>query len=277
MLHHQAELLINLLHYLAVGSYLGAAALLGAAFVRGDRELPRGITAMLVAALASHAGALVAYGVTWGELPLVGLGPSLSTLALLIAIGSLFMAIVGGVGPLGLVLLPLVVVLIGIAIWTGVRPSGAPLAFRGPWFALHVVFGFVGYAGLTLAFAAGLMYLLQFRELKNKRFGAAFRFFPPLDTLDRVGQRALLVGFPALSLALVLGWAWTARFQRSLEIRNPQVIWGVLTWIVFAAALAARHRARQGRRAALVSVVGFAVVVASYLILRAQSSGTGFL
>ena len=276
-MHHKAELLINLLHYLALGGYLGAVALLAASFVRGDRNLPPAASATLAAALASHAGALVAYGITWGELPLVGLGPSLSTLALLIATGSLFVAIVGGVGPLGLVLLPLVGVLTGIAIWTGVRPSGAPLAFRGAWFALHVVFGFVGYAGLTLAFAAGLMYLLQFRELKSKRFGAVFRFFPPLDTLDRVGQRALLGGFLALSLALVLGWAWTARFQRSLEIRNPQVIWGVLTWIVFAAALAARHRARQGRRAALVSVVGFAVVVASYLVLRVQSSGTGFL
>jgi ABC-type transport system involved in cytochrome c biogenesis permease subunit len=274
----EAELLINILHYVALGSYLAAAGLLGASFIRGSRDLPVGATALLGLGFLAHLAGLIAYSVEWGEPPLVGLGPSLSTLAFIIALGALSLATLRAVSPLGLVLLPLVVLLTAVAIWSGVRPSGEHMAFRGLWFALHVLFAFVGYAALALAFAAGLMYLLQFRELKSKHFGAVFRFFPALDTLDRVGRRALLVGFPALSLALVLGWAWTARFQHSFEVRNPKVMWGVLTWAIFVAALLARRGSgRQGHRAALASVLGFALIVASYVWIRVQTPGAAFL
>jgi ABC-type transport system involved in cytochrome c biogenesis permease subunit len=61
---------------------------------------------------------------------------------------------------------------------------------------------------------------------------------------------------------------------------NPKVVWGVITWLVFIAALAARagRGAPGARRGALVSVVGFAVVVAAYVLLRAsEHQGAGFL
>ena len=61
---------------------------------------------------------------------------------------------------------------------------------------------------------------------------------------------------------------------------NPKVVWGVITWLVFVAALVARagEGAARARRGALVSVVGFAVVVAAYVLLRAaESAGAGFL
>lgn len=270
--------MILLLHAVALTGYALAATLLAVSFARGGRQSLAGVLTLLGVGVAAHAASLGLYRATWGELPLVGLGPSLSVLAFLIALGSLAVAAFGEMGPLGLVLLPLVVLLGGVSAWTGVQPSGEPLAFRGPWFAMHVVLAFLGYASLALAFAAGLMYLLQFRELKSKRFGAVFRFFPPLDTLDRVGQRALLAGFPALTLGLVLGWAWTVRFQGSFEIRNPHVLSGVLAWVVIAAVLGVHAgRGRQGWRAALASVLGFAVVVVSYVMFRVQSPDAGFL
>ena len=270
--------MVLVLHAVALTGYAFAAGLLAVSFARGGRDRVSGLVAVLGIALLAHASSFAMYLADWRELPLVGIGPSLSVLAFLIALGSLGVAVFGGLGPLGLVLLPLVVLVGGIAAWMGIEPSGQPLAFRGPWFAMHVVLAFLGYAGLALAFAAGLMYLLQFRELKSKRFGAVFRFFPPLDTLDRVGQRALLAAFPALTLGLVLGWAWTFRFAGSLEIRNPHVLSGVLAWVVIALALAARAgRGRQGHRAAVASVFGFAVVVVSYVLFRVQSPEAGFL
>jgi ABC-type uncharacterized transport system permease subunit len=179
----------------------------------------------------------------------------------------------------GLVLVPVAAAVAAIAEIVGVRPSGAVMSFRGPWFVVHVVLAFLGYAGLTVAFAAGLMYLIQFRELKSKRFGAIFRFFPPLDTLDRIVRGSLVAGWAFLTLALAVGWAWNARFGRPMSAGNPQIVWGVLTWLVFAAALGARlGGGRPARRAALASVVGFAVVVGGYLLLRvAEGRGGTFL
>src|SRR5690606_1802339 len=107
------------------------------------------------------------------------------------------------------------------------------------------------------------------RELKGKRFGRMFRFSPPLAVLDRAGRQALAVGFPAWSLALGLAWAWTIRFERGILLTNPQVKWGLVTWFVFVLALASRSGpAGRDRRGAWASVLGFAVVVAVYVILR---------
>ena len=268
------------LHLAALGLYAVAAALLGVSLARSARRLPAAATGCLALAVAAHGGALAAYRAEHGEWPLVGLGPSLSVLALLVAIGSLFLATLGRTGPLGLVLVPVAAALAAVAEVAGVRPTGQEMAFRGPWFVLHVVLAMVGYAGLTVAFAAGLMYLLQFRQLKGKRFGAVFRFFPPLDTLDRIGRGALLAGLPALSVALALGWAWAERFGFTMQSGNPKIVWGVITWIVFVAALVARagEGAARARRGALATVVGFAVVVAAYVLLRAsEQQGAGFL
>jgi len=268
------------LHLAAVGLYAFGAALLGISFARDQRRLPSIALGVVGVAIAVHAGSLIAYQGEFGEMPLVGLGPSLSLLSLLVAIGSAGVATVGRTGPLGLILVPVAAALAAVAQVVGLRPDGELHDFRGPWFVLHVVLALVGYAALAVAWAAAVMYLLQWRQLKGKRFGAVFRFFPPLDTLDRIGRLALIAGLPVLTVALLLGWAWTERFGQPMSPTNPKVVWGVLTWLVIAASLGVRvGGGRTARRAALATVVGFALVVVSYLLLRAGIAhpGGGFL
>ncbi|MBI4538688.1 MAG: cytochrome c biogenesis protein CcsA [Gemmatimonadetes bacterium] len=223
------------------------------------------------AALAAvvHAVALTRYSLQFGALPLVGLSPSLSSLALVLGVSLVALLALGEAKRVGLLVIPLILVLEGSALAIGVRPAGQALAFRGPWFALHVTLAFVGYAGLAIAFAAGLMYLIQFHELKSKRLGRVFRFVPPLGTLDRLGRLALAGGFTTLTVSLVVGWAWAVQFGHPVGLTDPQVIWGLLTWLVFVAVLVARGSgAERSRRAAVTVVVGFGVVVVSYVVLR---------
>jgi ABC-type uncharacterized transport system permease subunit len=267
------------LHLIALALYALSAALLGVSMARSHRSLPAVAATVLGAAILVHLAELFAYAREFHELPLVGLGPSLSVFALLIAVGSLGLATLGRTGPVGLVLVPVAAAVAAVAEIVGLQPSRQVMDFQGPWFVFHVVLAFLGYAGLTVAFAAGLMYLIQFRELKSKRFGAIFRFFPPLETLDRIGRGGLIAGMSFLTLALLVGWAWTERFGRPMSPGNPKVIWGILSWLVFAAALAARAGGqRPARRAAVASVVGFAVVVAGYVVLRiGEAAGGAFL
>ncbi len=256
--------------------YAVAAVLLGVSFARGDRRLPSVARAVLALGLAGHLWALASFTSDWGELPLVGLGPFLSTFAFLVGLGTLISSTFGHAGTVGLVMLPVVTLLMAVAVAVGIVPAGEPGAFRGVWFVVHVVAACVGYAGLTVAFAAGLMYLLQFRELKSKHFGAIFRFFPPLETLDRLGRRGLLVGFPFLTLAMLVGWAWTARFHAAATPGESKLVWVFLSWMVFLGAILSRFGGgRPSHRGALASVIGFLVVVVIYLVLRVQTSHGG--
>lgn len=265
--------MIGWLHVAALGLYGLASAVLGISFARAQPRLAQAASVLLSAGLVAHVYALAEFSARWAELPLVGLGPSLSTLAFLIGLGTLIATTLSQARTLGLVLVPVVTLLTAVAGAVGVVPTQETLDFRGVWFVLHVVFAFVGYVGLAVAFAAGLMYLLQFRELKSKHFGAVFRFFPPLDTLDRLGQKGLLVGFPFLTLAMLLGWAWTTRFSSLAQPDNTKLVWVILSWFVFVAALLARTGSgRRGHRGAVASVIGFVVVVLIYVVLRVQTT-----
>jgi HemX protein len=268
-------MMVTIIFATALVLYLGASGALAASFADGRGVAPRTGAAMAAGAVILHGLGLVAYTIRYAELPLVGLAPSLCTLAFLIAVFHFVVALASESKPVGLVLVPIIAVLLAVALVLGIAPSDEPLAFRGVWFSLHVLLAFIGYAGLAVAFAAGLLYLLQFRELKDRRLGRVFRFFPALPTLDKLGRYGLSVGFPALTLALLLGWAWTVRFQRTFAVSNPQVIWGVLTWMAFAAVLGLRVASgrESERRAALASVVGFVLVVVSYLVLRVFMAG----
>ena len=264
------------LHLATLLVYLAAAGLMGVSFARNDRKLTVIATAVLAAGVLSHAWALSEFTAAWDELPLVGLGPSLSTLAFLIAVGTLIASTLGHALTVGLLLIPVVVLLVGVAAAVGIAPNGEAGAFQSVWLVLHVIFAFAGYAGLTVASAAGVMYLLQFRELKSKHFGAIFRFFPPLETLDRLGRLGLMAGFPFLTLAVILGWAWTTRFQGVAAPGVDKLAWVVVSWFVFAGALGARlGGGRPSHRGALASVLGFVVVVIVYLVLRVQSADGG--
>jgi ABC-type uncharacterized transport system permease subunit len=255
------------LHIVALLLYAGVGGLYGLSLASGRTEVPRRGIGLIGAAVAAHAAALVTFTAVYRELPLVGLGASLSSFAFLVGTSLLAAASVTESRPLGLVLAPIIAVVLLAVLALGVAPTREELEFRA----------FVAYAAMAVAFAASLLYLRQFRQLKDKRFGRIFRFAPSLESLDTLARRALLIGFPALTFALVLGWAWTIRFRHSLNMDDPKILWAMFTWIAFAVALIARRsRVDVERRAARVTVTAFAAIVLVYVVLRISIAGRGF-
>jgi HemX protein len=155
----------------------------------------------------------------------------------------------------------------------GMTPFLEPQGARAVWLAMHIILSFIGIAAYATAAAAGTMYLVARHELKSAKFGPVFRFFPPLDTLDRVNHVASIAGFLGLTLGLTLAAAYSVEY-RALVI--PQLIWGVGAWAgVSALALGRVLRGWQARRAAVMSAVTFASVIALYLVFRMASLNRG--
>lgn len=268
--------MILALHLIAFVLYATAWTLQLRGF-RAGREPGRNELLAVRAGAATHAAGLILFTATHRLLPLVGVGPASSSLALAIAVFVTVASVRDELRPSGLLMLPLVLLVLGEALFVGVTPAHEQITFRGPWFVLHVSTIFVGYAGLATASAAAIMYLLQFRALKQKEFGSVFRFFPALDSLEQLNKIGLAVGFPALTVGLLAGWSWTLTFGRGLDLENPGAVLGIVTWLAYLAAIAVRLRpGLRAESSAAVSALAFLVTFTVFILLRLTARETGF-
>lgn len=269
--------MVSLLHLAALAGYLGSWAVFLRDFREGDARRAGVGWRLAVGAAAVHLAGLVAFTLVHDTLPLVGLGPASSTLALVIAALLLGASVREEVRPSALFVVPLILLLLSEAVAVGLEPAVRQTSFRGPWFVVHVASVFAGYAGLALASAAAAMYVLQFRTLKRKDFGSVFGFMPSLDSLDRLNRAGLGLGFPALTLGLVAGWSWTLTYGGGWELRNPQVVFGVVTWLAYLGAILVRvWPGGRGERSAGATSAAFVLTVAVFGALRLLTGGSGF-
>jgi len=261
-------------HFIAITLYLAAAALAATPFARPVGAPVRGVVALLGVGLMAHAAALLAYVHRVGQLPLTGLGPSLSFAGLLLAATLLIVELAARDVSLTLAAAPLAALPTLCANLIGMVPGAEPIGARGAWLVAHVALSFIGIAAFATAAAAGLMYLVEHRDLKSRRFGAIYRFFPPLATLDRVNHVAAVAGWLLLTLGVVLAVTYSLAYR---ELSVLKVVWATGAWLaVSGIAIGRVVGGWQARRAAIYSSVSFAAVVLLYVAFRvAETNGGG--
>ena len=230
-----------------------------------------------LAASAVHVAGLIVFWITFRTPPLVGFGPAAATLALTLAVGLFLLAGTADRSSAGLLVLPLVLVFLAASVWVGPVPVQTASELRGPWLVTHIVSVLAGYASLVLGSVAAAMYWLQFRALKRKEFGNVFRYFPSLESLDRMNRIGLAAGLAVLAVGLLAGWSLTLTFGRGLAFGDPDVGFGLLTWTTYAVALGVRwYSGGFGPRAAGVSVMAFVASAAGFIALRSLGPTTEF-
>lgn len=161
---------------------------------------------------------------------------------------------------LGSFMVPLALVsLVSSAALPETVPTLQPV-FKTLWF--HVTLSMLGTVGFTVAFVAGVMYLIQDRLLKSKQFNVLYSKLPALDFLDHLNQQSIVLGFPLLTLGIVTG-AISAEFARGSYVSwNPEQIWALVTWVFYFVVLLGRLTVGwRAKRAAYLTVIGFACVI----------------
>jgi len=144
-----------------------------------------------------------------------------------------------------------------------------PPALQSAWFVPHVVVYFVGYAAVSLAFALAAVQLLAprvalVRKLLTLRAGT-ITTGKPLD-VEQMSYELVRFGFVLLTIGLLVGSIWAKSAWGDYWVWDPKENWSLVTWLVYGGYLHLRRvRGWRGEKGAWLLVVGFAVVMFTYL------------
>jgi ABC-type transport system involved in cytochrome c biogenesis permease subunit len=257
--------------------YLGVAIILVMAELWSSPLMQRAGRGLLWAGLALHSGALIgrwyaSYRMAAGPAPppvfleklrLVILQAPLSNYYDSLVFFSWCLPAMGLLafrrhlqGWLGAIVAMLACLLLAKASFGGVNANIQPLmpALKSNWLLIHVVVCFLGYAALTVAFGAALLYLIQDYSPREA-----------LPMLDRLIYRAAILGFFLLTFGILTGAVWAETAWGKYWSWDPKEDASLVTWLIYAALLHARRlKGWQGRRIAWLAVLGFLAIIFTY-------------
>jgi ABC-type uncharacterized transport system permease subunit len=256
----------HLLGWMAVSLYLVAEAL---AIVSLRRQKPLSDVAgaaCLAAGLGLHFADLQVRARALGSVPYRTLEGSVSLFGWMLGIAYLALLIRHRERALGPFLIPIVIVSSAIGMLLPVRVSPPSLQTRGALFALHVTFAILAYAAFTFSFVLSVLYLIQNRQIRRKQTGILFARLPALEVIGRMNRTSVSIGLVVLTLALAIGVVRAQRLWGSLV--DPKIEWALITLVVYALLLWLDRRGWEGTRVAVLSIVGFGVVLFSYTVVN---------
>ena len=118
--------------------------------------------------------------------------------------------------------------------------------------------------------------MLLFQEIKANHLGFFYARLPSRQVLDRMNQRAIVIGWIFLTVGLIVGGIWAAQARgaygavdprvQAISLEDPKIFVAVLCWFVYSFELfAARRIGWGGRRAAYLSALGFLIVLFNFV------------
>jgi cytochrome c-type biogenesis protein CcsB len=121
----------------------------------------------------------------------------------------------------------------------------------------HVASAVVAYGTLTIGFVAAILYLVQ-----NKYRSS---WLPDLDVLDNITYRSVIIGFPFLTLLIVLGALWADIAWGRYWGWDPKETASLVTWLIYAAYMHVRFmRGWNSTRASILLITGFIAIIFTF-------------
>lgn len=259
----------HLFFSLTLGLYICATAAYLACLFRTSPGLTLWAGRLLATGCIAHILSTVHLASLSKHLPLTNMQESLSFFSLMIVGVFIFFDRRYKVTTLGSFVTPvaLLMLIVSSTMHGGVRQL--PPILQSNWFWFHAMLAFFSYAAFTIACGVAVMYLIQRHFLKAKNFGALFQKLPSLETLDEISYRCLAVGFPMLTFAIISGAIWSEQAMGSYWVWDPKQTWSLITWLIYAALLHGRLTIGwRGKRAALLSIVGFIVLLITFFGMK---------
>ena len=255
----------TILFIIAIAGYCLASGLL-ATLLRAPRNNERRLLliAFVSATIAAVAHALYA-------IDLIQLGGSLNfSLSSMSALISAILVIIYLLGSLAMPIQRLGVLVFPVSalslIFAGSWSSEAHhVANQGGAFAVHIVISIVAFSLLAIASIQGLLYVLQERQLKHHTKPSLLMVLPPLQTMEQLLFRLVVVGFALLTLSLLSGALFSQQiFGQPFAFKHHTIL-AIMAWAMFATLLFKRYRnGLRGTQAAIWTICGFLLLQLGY-------------
>jgi ABC-type transport system involved in cytochrome c biogenesis permease subunit len=121
----------------------------------------------------------------------------------------------------------------------------------------HVFAAVIAYGAFTIGFLSSILYLVQ----RNDRFGA----LPARDKLEWISYHSVMVGFPFMTLVIVLGAIWADIAWGSFWSWDPKETASLITWLLYAGYLHTRLLKKwRDKKSAILLIVGFIAVLFTF-------------
>ena len=123
--------------------------------------------------------------------------------------------------------------------------------------SFHVAAAVISYGAFAVGFGLAVVYLIKTR---NKSPDS-----PEMETIDRISYQSVIIGFPFLTLTIILGAVWAEIAWGRYWGWDPKETASLVTWLLYTVYLHARvMRGWHGKRAAVVLVIGFCAVLFTF-------------
>ncbi|QKY69595.1 inner membrane protein YpjD [Lentibacillus sp. CBA3610] len=137
----------------------------------------------------------------------------------------------------------------------------------------HITLAFVSYGFFTVSFIFSLMYLIQYRFLKNKK---GFRWMwriGDLKQLDALSFKAVTIGVPLLTISIILGVTWAYAANAEFYWFDLKTIGSILVLVVYVFYLLLRlGKGYQGKAISMYSSAAFLILLTNFLLFSNLSN-----
>jgi ABC-type uncharacterized transport system permease subunit len=142
-----------------------------------------------------------------------------------------------------------------------------PAAARDPWIEFHAALSLIAYGAFALAGIAGIMFLVQDRQLKKRKGGSLLYNLPPITELAVANTRLIRLGLVILTVAFAAGFI-SGMQVNTLKFWTSAVIWAAYGILV----LLRQIHTLAPRKTAILSVAALAFILVTLPAIQHLSS-----
>ena len=220
---------------------------------------------LLALAAGFHTAAMFQRGFSFQRCPINNLYEATLFIAWTIVAAYLLIGLWPRVRFLGAFAAPVLLAIGIFALMPSLDVKAARPTFTGGWSSLHKALILLAYGAFGLGSVAGAMFLVQDRNLKQRKALALASLLPPMQRVEVVLSRLLLAGFILLTAGLIVSAVYLKQTRGAYVTGDAQVVYSGVDWLLYGALLLGRWRfAQRGRRIALGAIGSFAFVMLTF-------------